>query len=440
MSRQALTRPVPLRSSALFTNYASVQPLRVGYGQVQLVPIQYDNERHFWFLLDHACSLFDVKLNGEPYQNIEIHNRSDAQGKTISLLETGDAIQDTDTLIVTVAGKTDADSGALIENPAYVLYDLLTDIVGYELERSRFLDFAADCDAQTHPIKIAGLIDNHQPALRSTIVELLRSVGAMWSLSLARIARLFPGPIDANERIWGYFQGQPNALGVLDAQNLSSRFEDSEIYTTCQINYAYDWASESYGASVTLQADDIAIDEYGERPYIVDARWLTSGALADQLGERLLPYLASPKWRTTFTAKHGGVVAPENIPVGGVINLYHPLAPISGDIIVQKKRLQQASKNTVLDVESGTGREPEVTIVQRSAQFQPNNQTFFFERQADTAIIRTNPGATVSLNGRAVVADVNGRAFFPNTPAGTYELRISLTGYEEIHMPAVEIP
>ena len=440
MSRQALTRSVPLRSSALFDNYATVQPLRVGYGQIKLIPIQYDKGRQFWFLLDHACSVQSVTLNDDDYQNYELHNQSDSQGRTISLLETGDAIQDSDTLIVTVNGKTDPDTGLLIENPAYVLHDLLTEVVGYTVEKSRLLEFAAECDAQTHPIKIAGLIDNHQPALRSTIVEILQSVGAMWSLSLDRIARLYPGSIDANERIWGYFQGEPNVSGVLDARNVSSRYEDSEIFTTGQINYDYDWANETYQASVTLQADDRAIEEYGERPITIDARWLNKGALADQLGERLLPYLARPKWKTRFAAGFGGVVSADQIPVGAAINMQHPMAPINGDIIVQSKRVQRASKATVLEIEAAAGREPSVTIVQRSEQFAPGRQEFFFQRQADTAIIQTNPGATVELNGRPVVADVNGRAFFTNTPPGTYELRITLTGYEEIHMPAVEIP
>jgi hypothetical protein len=65
---------------------------------------------------------------------------------------------------------------------------------------------------------------------------------------------------------------------------------------------------------------------------------------------------------------------------------------------------------------------------------------FYFVRQGETAVITTTPGATVTLNGQTVIAGADGRAFFPNTPPGTYELRITLAGFNELFLPEVKIP
>ena len=95
---------------------------------------------------------------------------------------------------------------------------------------------------------------------------------------------------------------------------------------------------------------------------------------------------------------------------------------------------------TTLTIEGAVGRVPDVEIVQRSAQFAEAESEFFFQRQGDAAVINTTAGATVSLNGRTVIADNNGRAFFPDTPPGTYELIITLSGFESIGPLEVKIP
>lgn len=437
---QALTRPVPLRTSAVWNEYRDITPLRVGYGEITLNPTQYDNTGRFFFLLDHGVSILSVERNADDYQTYDLHNQADSAGETISLLEIGEPLTDDETLTVKLQGRTDPDSGELITNPAWVLQDLLVNVSGYQIETSRFLAFAEEC-AQNH-ITIAGLIDNHQPTLRSTIAEIMQSIGAIWMINSPNMARLFPEPAsDPDEIIYAYFENQPTALGVLDSADYRSDYDEAAIITELQIDYDYDWADQEYRQAVVLRADAATFETYGRRVDQIDARWLTSSSAADAMGERVLTWRARPHWQVSFEAIAGGVIPVDQIPDGGKINLTNiTRCPIDGTHIVLSKHVDHDSKRTQFTIEGAVGLEPSVEFISRSSRLGAQAAEFFFERQADTAIIRTNPGATVSLNGRAVVADVNGRAFFPDTPPGTYELRITLTGYEEIHMPAVEIP
>ena len=335
--QQALTRKVPLRTSAAWASFSELVPLRVGYGRITITPDQYDQERFFFFLLDHPVTGLSVKRNGEPYNNIAFHNQADETGRAISLLELGEALAVDETLTVELLGRRHPDDGRLLENPGDVLYDLLANVAGYSVDEERLIDFRAECDAQAHPIKITGIIDNHQPTLRSTIAEIMQSIGAMWALSVPTLARLYPTGIDSNEIIFGYFAGIPDGVGILDSRNYSAQYDESDIQTQLQISYDYDWSGNRHQQSVLLSTDRQAIDEDGERPIDIDARWLQSGALADQLGERLLPYLARPRWRVSFDAGNGGVFPAEEIPAGGVISITHPSSPITGHHIIQRK-------------------------------------------------------------------------------------------------------
>lgn len=439
---QALTRPVPLRTSAGWPEYREIKPLRVGYGELSLTPIQYDTSRHFFFLFDHHTTrITSVTRGGDNYQNYELHNQADDSNKTISLIEIGEELSDDETLTVTLQGSSDPDSGELITNPAWVLYDLLTNVSGYSVERSRFLAFAEECADQS--ITIAGLIDNHQPTLRATIAEIMQSIGAMWMINGERIARLFPEPqpFNSNEVVYAYFQSALTAQGVLDSSDYQSDYDEAGIITELQVDYGYDWADGGYQQSVTLRADNATVELYGRRAEQIDARWLTSPAAADAMGERVLQWQAMPRWNVNFRAVHGGVVPIRKIPDGGKISISGVVrCPLDGSYIVQSKRVSQSSDNVLLSVEGVVGLQPGVSVIQRSVRSGVSSQEFHIDREGDTAIIRTNPGATVSLNGRVVIADSNGQAFFTDTPPGTYELRITLVGYEEIHMPEVQIP
>lgn len=439
--QQALTRKVPLRTSAAWESFAELVTLRVGYGRITITPDQYDKERFFFFLLDHPVTGLSVKRNGEAYSNIEFHNQADETGRAISLLELGEELASDESLTVELLGRRHPDDGRLLENPADILYDLLVNVAGYSIDEERLLDFKAECNAQSHPIKIAGVVDNHQPTLRSTIAEIMQSVGAMWALSVPTLARLFPvSEISSNEIVYGYFSGSPDGVGVLDSRGYSAQYDESEIQTQLQISYDYDWSENLHRQSVLLSADRQTIDDEGERPVDIDARWLQSGALADQLGERVLPYLARPRWRVSFDAGYGGVVNSQDIPVGGIIDVTHPSSPLTSSHVVQRKTVERATLNTTLTIEGAVGRVPDIEIVQRSAQFANAESEFYFQRENDTAVINTNAGATVSLNGRTVIADNNGRAFFPDTPPGTYELVITLSGFDSIGPIEVKIP
>lgn len=440
MTSQALTKQVPLRTSAIFDFYKNVVSLPVIYGAVRIVPIPHDNSGNWFFLADHSAIVTSVTRNGSAYSNWAYHNRADSFGRTISLLETGDEIADDDEIIVNLQGLTDPDDGRLLTNPADVIESLLSEISGYDLSAGRLAAFRDECAAEA--ITVAGVVDNSAPTLRSTISEIIESIGAMWSLSMPNIARLYPASaLPADEMIYGYFSGSPTALGVLDSSGHQADYDESEIITELQIDYSYDWAEGQYGRSIVAQVDNQTLSEYGRRASRIDAKWLTGSAAADLLADRFLKWAGRPKWSIEFKAVSGGVVPVSQIVPGNIINLSAiGSLPTSGNFIVKSAIVDQSSGESTISIEGAVGLIPAVSIVQRSQRSAARDAEFFFRREGETAIINTTPGATVSLNGRAIKADNNGRAFFVNTPPGVYEITITLPGYESIGPIEVTIP
>lgn len=428
---RALIDPPPLRTTAAWPQYRELLPLPIGYGEVALQPLQYDSRGLRWFVLDQGATLIAAARNGAPYQAVELVNEADTTGRVVSILDIDNPLRDDETLVVQVLAEGHPTTGAAMTNPATVLWDLLANKAAKsEISEGDFSAFASACAVAG--IELAGVVTGTESSLQSVIDSIMASVGGMFSAAMPGYARLYPVDDLSAEPVVGYYTGGGAGGAGLDSQAYNATYQRGNVYTKLQINYDYDWSSsgENYRQSVLLQADDQAVEQYGERLYTHNAPWLHAGGLADALGERLLAYLSRPLWSLSFQPNVSELARVDSLAIGQAVDLRQGLSPLSGPHIIQGKTNQPENGRVTLTIEGNTGRAPAVEIIQRGQAVGPAEPEFFSTTDSDVLVITTVPGAAVMLGNTTVVADSSGAATFTGIAAGIYSLTITVAGYD----------
>lgn len=420
----------PLRTTAILPRRFGIEVLPIGYGQVTLFPIRYDDGGYFHLVLDQPADLVQVLRDGEIYTDCELLNQSDATSQPISLLELAEPLTDGETLSVTVNARIPGQLVAEELNAAIVVEDFLSRISGHTVPPIH--EFRSLCESQQ--LRIAGVIDDRYASKRAVVNTIMQSIGAIWHWDMPGFAQLWPADPDTNRPLFGRFTGQPDGRGVADSTDVRSRYELSNIATRLQIDFDWDYSENRPGQSVTYIADPQAITEYGDVLATLNAPWLRNPAVVDAVAKRLAPAKARPCWDVTFKAAHGGLVPASDLRPGVWVDIANPLVPTSGELPLQITRHDRASGEVEVMVQGYTGRKPRVDVIARSQVASGLQPDFFLTRQGDTVTLRTEPGALVELSGKAQTADNNGLAVFENTPSGLYELTITAVGFERVYI------
>lgn len=420
-----LSDNVPLRTSAVWGGWRDVRVLPWAWGSVTLAPIQYSDDQRVYLLADHPIAGVDeVQRDDVPTLAYDWRNGVDSTGRAVAFLELAQPLSEGERLAVTLRGRMHPSTGTLLQTPAEILYDLLAHLAKAPVQWPDLDDYRTE----TAHLRLGGMLADNTITIRAAVDQLMQSAGGAWAAAMPGIAITWPPAPDA----------AAPALRVdpLGAQDLQAATAAQGICTVIRVLYDYDHAATRYRRAIQLRAPD-AVREYGELELEWPAPWLRSPRHAEQLGQRMLAWLARPRWRVTWRQP-----AAANVATGAWVELAHPLSPLQGRHRLVGADLDLAAASVACAVEAPVGDAPAVETMRLSSAFDPVIQPGVTVDVAGSEIIftardeqgRPLAGARITLNGGAQrVADSAGRVSFP-VVRGRHVLLIEADGY-----PASEV-
>lgn len=420
-----LSDNLPLRTSAVWGGWRDVRVLPWAWGSVTLAPIQYSNDQRVYLLADHPIAGVDeVQRDDVPTLAYDWRNGVDSTGRAVAFLELAQPLAEGERLAVTLRGRMHPNTGALLQTPAEILYDLLAHLAKASVQWPDLDDYRTE----TAHLRLGGVLADNTITIRAAVDQLMKSAGGAWAAAMPGIAITWPPAADA----------AAPALRVdqLGAQDLQAATSAQGIYTVIRVLYDYDYAAARYRRAIQLRAPD-AVREFGELELEWNAPWLRSPRHAEQLGQRMLAWLARPRWRVTWQQP-----ATADVATGAWVELDHPLSPLQGRHRLVGADLDLSSASVACAAEAPVGPPPAIETMRLSSAFDPVIQPGVTVDIAGSEIIftardeqgRPLAGARITLNGGAQrVADSAGRVSFP-VVRGRHVLLIEATGY-----PASEV-
>lgn len=418
----ALSDPIPLRTSAAWPAFAKPEPLSVVYGRCTVPAIQYDPTRKIWLVADHAIGGVDaVYRDGKPEKTYSWRNGTDPTGHTVALVELGQALAASATLTASIRGKIHPDSGALLENPATVLQDVLR-LAGRAVADADMADFRAACA----DVAVAGMLTPGLTA-RAQLAELADSVGMLWSPALAGLARRWPVESRA--------EGEPlyAAFAADEVADVAAECRRDDLYTALRVEFDWDWTANSARRSVVLRAD--TADRYGYREAALQAKWLTGAAQATARGVAWLQARARPRWTISFAA------APDPaVPPGGWFSLSHPLLPVAGEFLALHAERDWTAQRQRIVTERSAGPVPAVSVAGYGGLFaQPDSDLRITYANGVATLVVVDPDgapirdAVVTFDDKTGKTDRTGTARF-KTERGAHRVAIEAAGFAKFEM------
>lgn len=180
-----LTDPIPLRSSAVWREFADVRPIPIRIGRTGGRCIPYSADRRRWVWADHASAGIDaVSIDGVEEDGWAARNTTDTTGHPVTLIEFTEPVDLG--VDVTARGRGLIGPAGLVENPADVAAELcrLTGITVPALDALR-----AACAARS--LRLAYSIVERR-SLQAELRDIADSIGGIYSASIAGYVRLLP--------------------------------------------------------------------------------------------------------------------------------------------------------------------------------------------------------------------------------------------------------
>ncbi len=414
-----LSDNLPLRTSAVWGGWRSVRVLPWVWGACTLEPIQYSDDQRLFVLADHPIEGVDeVKRDDVTTPAWAFYNGVDSTGRAVAFLELAMPLAENERLAARVRGRMHPDTGRLLQTPAEILHDLLADLAGAPVAWADLDDYRTE----TAELALGGLLDDNTVSIRAAVDALLQSCGGAWAAAMPGVAITWPPlPDDAAPAL---------RVGRLTVQELQAATSATGLFTVLRVLYDYDHAAQRFGRAIQLQAPE-AVKDYGALELEWPAPWLRSPRHAEALGQRMLAWLARPRWRVSWRQ---GLA---NIATGAWVEIDHPLAPIAGRHRLIDAELDLQSMQLSCAVEAPVGAPPVIETTRLSAAFDPLIQPGITVELAGSEVIftardeqgRPLAGAKVTLDGGAArLADSNGRVSFP-VQRGRHVLRVEADGY-----------
>lgn len=413
-----LSDPIPLRTTAAWPAFARPEPLPVVYGSCLVPAVQFDRTRNYWLVADHAIAGVDtVYRDGKAEKTYAWRNAVDSAGHPVALVELGEPLATTETLTARVRGKLHPTTGALLDNPADVLLDILR-LVGNPMADADIAEFRAACAG----LAVAGRLADTTMTIRAQIAELADSVGMLWSPRMPGIAQRWP----LAERPAGVpVHARWAEAEVADAQAVARH---DALHTVLRVEYEWDWAQNRARRAVTLRAS--SADRYGERAATLPAKWLTTAADAVARGTAWLQAHARPRWTITLTAD---LKTP--IPPGGWFAVDHPLLPVTGEWLALAAEWDGSNQRQKLTAEVPTGPVPTVATSSIGGLFvEPESQLRVTYANGIVALVIVDPNgapirdALVTFDGQTGKTDRTGTVKF-KAERGEHRVTVEAAGY-----------
>lgn len=318
-----LSEPLPLRTTQMLGDFAEATPLPQRYGDLtsgrfRLIRL----DASTFFAADHPMAMDRCFIDKQPTESWASELRSDAAGNTWTVVKFAAPVPPEADVSATGTGKRNPTTGALLENPAEIIEDVLR-LAG----RSESWDFLrAECAAAG--IRLAGSITETR-SIRATIDEIATSAAAIWTPSMAR---LYP-----TATIAGYVQ----ELDKMLVSNLVVKADLTNTADVVRVFYDPDSASEKAQHFVELSSNP---QIYGGvvRDFTLD--WLRSPSNAEAVGRRLLPWFAGARYDVEFDC------GDKSVRPGQWVRLVdHPEWPFDGadpEIMILGAEIDQDAKTS----------------------------------------------------------------------------------------------
>ena len=414
-----LSDNLPLRTSAVWGGWRAVKVLPWAWGQVTLEPIQYSDDQRVFFLSDHPIAGVDaVARDDVPTSAYAHYNGVDSTGRAVAFLELAMPLAEGERLAVTLRGRMHPDTGRLLQTPAEILHDLLAHLARAPVQWPDLDDYRTE----TAHLVLGGMLADNSISIRAAVDGLLQSCGGAWAAAMPGVAITWPPlPDDAAPAL---------RVDKLTAQGLQATTSATGLYTALRVLYDYDHAAQRYRRAIRLQASD-AIKDYGLLELEWPAPWLRTPRHAEALGQRMLTWLARPRWRVTWQHSFA------DVSTGAWVDMAHPLSPVQGRHRLVSAELDLSSASLSCAIEAPVGDVPAIQTTRLSSAFDPLIQPGITGDLAGSEIIftardeqgRPLAGAKITLNGKSTrIADSAGRVSFP-VQRGRHTLLIEADGY-----------
>ena len=422
-----LSDNLPLRTSAVWGGWRDVRVLPWVYGACTLAPIQYSDDQRVYLLADHPIAGVDgVTRDDVPAQDWDWRNGVDSTGRAVAFLELAQPLAEGERLAATVRGRMHPTSGALLQTPAEILHDVLANLARAPVQWADLDDYRTE----TAHITLGGLLADNTATIRAAVDGLMQSAGGAWSAGMPGIATTWPPLPDA--------AAPAMPVNKLTAPGLQAATAAQGVFTVLRVLYDYDHAAQRFRRAIQLRAPEAAKD-YGELEMEWPAPWLRSPRHAEALGQRMLAWLARPRWRVTWQQSYADAAT------GAWVEVDHPLSPLQGRHRLVSADLDLAAATLACAIEAPVGDAPTIETTRLSTAFEPVIQPGITVEIGKSEIIftatdeqgRALAGARITLNGGASrIADGAGRVSFP-VQRGRHMLLIEATGYQPFEVEVV---
>lgn len=422
-----LSDNLPLRTSAVWGGWRDVRVLPWVYGACTLAPIQYSDDQRLYLLADHPIAGVDaVTRDDVPVQDWDWTNTVDSTGRAVAMLELAQPLAEGERLAATVRGRMHPTTGALLQTPAEVLHDVLAHLARAPVQWADLDDYRTE----TAHIVLGGLLGDNSITIRAAVDGLMQSAGSAWAAAMPGIATTWPPLPDA--------AAPALVVDKMTAQGLQATTSAQGVYTVLRVLYDYDHAAQRYRRAIQLRAPD-AVKDYGELELEWPAPWLRSPRDAEALGQRILPWLARPRWNVTWQQSYA------DAPTGGWADVSHPLSPLQGRHRLVTADMDLGAATLACAIEAPVGAAPAIETMRLSTAFDPVVQPGITVEVGKSEIIftatdeqgRPLAGARITLNGGASrIADGAGRVSFP-VQRGRHVLLVEATGYQPYEVEVV---
>ena len=414
-----LSDNLPLRTSAVWGGWRDVRVLPWAYGSVTLAPIQYSDDQRLYLLADHPIAGVDaVTRDDVPVQDWAWSNGVDSTGRAVAFLELAQPLAEGERLAATVRGRMHPTTGQLLQTPAEVLFDLLANLARAPVQWPDLDDYRTE----TSHIVLGGLLADNSISIRAAVDALMQSAGSAWAAAMPGIATTWPPLADDT--------APAMPVNKLTAIGLQAATGAQGIYTVLRVLYDFDHAAQRYRRAIQLRAPDV-VKDYGELEMEWTAPWLRSPRHAEALGQRMLGWLARPRWRVTWQQSFA------NSSTGAWVDVDHPQSPLQGRHRLVSADLDLSTATLSCAIEAPVGDVPAIETTRLSTAFDPVVPPGITVEVANGQIIftalddqgRPLAGARITLDGGATrIADGAGRVSFP-AERGRHVLLIQADGY-----------
>lgn len=415
----SLTDSLPLNSTSSLASYNTVQPIPHVYGVCTVGVMPYAQDNRFHLIANHSIRSVDqVRIQDQPSKAYQLHNITDPSGLAIAVLELENSAESSD-IAIDVHGKLNK-AGVVITNPAELIYDLIHNVAGIEVDYSRLLDFRS----QTAHIELGGVIDDSTSTLRNLITQILTSIGAVWTLGSPSIATLYP--------LFDRPMGTPlTSIPTRYIESLSSSLTLDSIFTVLKYEYDQDYYSNK--PISTIELTSTTLQRYGERVKTISAPLVRNANSALSIATRLLQYYSTPVFKALLELDWDQEIAPMDW-----IDMTHPNLPASrtGEYFVWDSSSSVGSTVYDLTIESMIQSPPNVELTGQSNlfEFTQSELSYVYEDGVLTlTVVNTETGtplknASVTILGQEKFSDEKGVVKF-KLDHGTFTVKITAPGF-----------